>query len=68
MTICIARKNTGWVNAGTMLGQRRRRWPNIETALGVTFAEILHTQGINQCLFNVLPASAMLARHQTSIG
>ena len=42
---CHARKNTTrWINVDLMLGQRRRRWPNIKSTLFqcVVFAGILH--------------------------
>ena len=37
-------------NAGSRLGQRRRRWPNLETALGQCFA---FAGSANQCWFKI---------------
>ena len=50
--------------AGSMLVNRLRRWPNINSESAVYFAQ---TRDI-QCCFDVDPQSSMLARHCNSIG
>ena len=42
-------QHTRWANAAWMLGQRRRRWPNIETALSERLSFARRPSGLCPC-------------------